>query len=91
MIEDATMAGRHAAPLPADHSPAREESVRVVSGSPTPEEIAAAAIVVATQLSEEASRETTDDDLVRSPWELSQRNMRTPLRRGASAWRFPWA
>jgi hypothetical protein len=64
--------------------------VRDVSGGATPEELAVAAVVIAAQLEEEAARATTDDGPVRSPWAQSQRALRTPLRPGPGAWRFPW-
>ncbi len=73
-----------------DETPAAASAVRVVSGSATPEEVAAVAVVVAGQLAEEAARTTTEDGVVRSRWALSQRNLRAPLRPAPGAWRFPW-
>lgn len=73
-----------------DESTPPSADVRVVSGSATPEELAAVAVVVGAHIEEEIARSTTDDGLVRNPWAVTQRNLRVPLRPGPGAWRFPW-
>jgi hypothetical protein len=72
------------------HSRSGVPSVQPLSGGATPEELAAVAVVISAQLEEEAARSTADDGPVRNPWAVTQRNLRTPLRPGPGAWRFPW-
>ena len=62
---------------------APEPVARVVRGTPTPEELAAAIVVVGEAFARETDDATAPDPLVRSRWELSARGLRTPLNRDA--------
>lgn len=88
--------GRHAAAVPAvpavPASPAEEAppvgaDVRVVSGDPTPEELAAVVAVLQRQADEAAS--LGRPEVIVSPrtgWDVSARGLRRPLEHGAGAW-----
>lgn len=78
--------GRHAAPVPADE-PASVADVRVVSGEPTPEELAAVVAVLQRQADEAAAAgraEVVDEP--RTGWQASTRGLRRPLDHGPGAW-----
>ncbi|QSB24893.1 acyl-CoA carboxylase subunit epsilon [Curtobacterium sp. 24E2] len=78
--------GRHAAPVPSDE-PASVADVRVVSGEPTPEELAAVVAVLQRQADEAAAAgraEVVDEP--RTGWQASARGLRRPLDHGPGAW-----
>ncbi len=78
--------GRHAAPVPPDE-PASVADVRVVSGEPTPEELAAVVAVLQRQADEAAAAgraEVVDEP--RTGWQASARGLRRPLDHGPGAW-----
>ncbi|MGY2897692.1 hypothetical protein ACVKXF_000304 [Curtobacterium sp. PvP017] len=78
--------GRHAAPVPTDE-PASVADVRVVSGEPTPEELAAVVAVLQRQADEAAAAgraEVVDEP--RTGWQASTRGLRRPLDHGPGAW-----
>lgn len=62
--------------------------VELLRGEPTPEELAALIAVVTEAYAEEAAGATADDSSSRSGWALSQRGLRTPLRRDLGWGRF---
>lgn len=68
---------------PAD---AAQPVARVVRGTPTPEELAAAIVVASEAYARETADATAPDTAVRSRWELSARGLRAPLNRDAG-WR----
>lgn len=71
----------------AEHSDRAAPRVDVRRGSPTAEELAAVVAVVSTAYTQE-SEDARADDSVRSAWELSQRALRSPLRRDVGWGRF---
>ncbi len=78
--------GKHAAAVPAD-APVAVADVRVVSGAPTPEELAAVVAVLQRQADEVAAAgraEVTASP--RSGWDASARGLRRPLEHGPGAW-----
>ena len=56
---------------------------QIVRGTPTPEELAAAIIVVSEAYSRESADATAPETPARSRWELSARGLRVPLNRDA--------
>lgn len=62
-------------------------NVRILRGSPTPEEIAAVTAVLTAAVVEEASRSEAVPSDGPSAWQRSQRTMRSPLTAGAGRWR----
>ena len=68
------------APSPED-SP--ETVARVVRGTPTPEELAAAIVGVGEAYARETADATAPQTTPRSRWELSARSLRAPLNRDA--------
>ena len=56
-------------------------TIDVLRGAPTEEELAALIAVVSEAYASEAAEAVADDDTTRSAWSLTQRNLRTPLRR----------
>jgi hypothetical protein len=65
------------------------ESIRIIAGSPTPEELAAVTAVLVKAL-EEAAAEQQPTAVRRSAWERSRAPMRIPLTPEYGAWRaFP--
>ena len=62
--------------------------VDVRRGAPTGDELAAMIAVVTEAYAEETAAATADDEAVRSGWSLSQRSLRTPLRRDLGWGRF---
>ncbi len=78
--------GRHAAPVPTDE-PASVADVRVVSGEPTPEELAAVVAVLQRQADEAAAAGRAEFvDEPRAGWQASARGLRRPLDHGPGAW-----
>ncbi|MDQ1074024.1 MULTISPECIES: acyl-CoA carboxylase subunit epsilon [Microbacterium] len=63
-----------------------EAVARVVRGTPTPEELAAAIVVVGEAYARERADATAPEATARSSWELSARGLRAPLNRDAG-WR----
>ncbi|MET0780687.1 MAG: acyl-CoA carboxylase subunit epsilon [Microbacterium sp.] len=62
--------------------------VDVLRGYPTGEELAALIAVVTEAYAEESAGATADDADTRTGWSLSQRSLRTPLRRDLGWGRF---
>ena len=62
--------------------------VDVLRGSPASDELAALLAVVTEAYAEESAGATADDTAARSGWSLSQRSLRTPLRRDLGWGRF---
>ncbi|RLP73974.1 acyl-CoA carboxylase subunit epsilon [Mycetocola manganoxydans] len=62
-------------------------NVRVLRGSPTPEEIAAVTAVLTAAVVEEAARADAVPSDGPSAWQRSQRILRSPLQAGAGRWR----
>ncbi|MDI9892062.1 MULTISPECIES: acyl-CoA carboxylase subunit epsilon [unclassified Microbacterium] len=56
---------------------------RIVRGTPTPEELAAAIVVVSEAYARESADATAPETSARSRWELSARGLRAPLDRDA--------
>jgi hypothetical protein len=66
------------------------ELLRVVAGSPTPEEVAAVtAVLAATEAEAQAHHDAEALPSVPSEWSSAARVVRRPLRRGPGAWRSP--
>jgi hypothetical protein len=59
--------------------------IRITSGAPTDEEVAAVTAVMAAALEQLAEEAFVQDDLAPSAWERSRRGLRRPLVR--NAWR----
>jgi hypothetical protein len=68
--------------------PADSMRVDVLRGAPAADELAALIAVVTEAYAEESAGATADDEAVRSAWALSQRSLRTPLRRDLGWGRF---
>jgi hypothetical protein len=68
--------------------PADSMRVDVLRGSPRSDELAALIAVVTEAYAEETAGATVDDTAARSGWSLSQRSLRTPLRRDLGWGRF---
>jgi hypothetical protein len=64
-----------------------EADLRVISGSPNPEELAAVTAVLAGVLDELAAEQGKREQAATSAWARSQKVVRTPLAPGAGAWR----
>ena len=79
---DATLPG---APETTDAAALR---VDVVRGNPTDDELAALVAVVGESYAQEAADAVADDTRERSAWSLSQRGLRSPLRREAGWGRY---
>lgn len=82
---------RHGGPaLPGPFSTEESErgvDVRVISGSPTADEIAAVTAVLTAAVVEEAAGADAVPSLGPSAWQRSQRILRTPLQAGPGRWR----
>ncbi|ROS61793.1 acyl-CoA carboxylase epsilon subunit-like protein [Frigoribacterium sp. PhB160] len=78
------MTGRHAA---ASSPGADDALLRVVSGSPSAEELAAVTAVLAAVEAAEAAQAATAAVPVETAWSRSQRRLRRPQSRGAGHWR----
>ncbi|WP_420368176.1 acyl-CoA carboxylase subunit epsilon [Curtobacterium sp. L1-20] len=79
--------GRHAAAVPAEEPVSVGADVRVVSGQPTPEELAAVVAVLQRQADEAVA--AGRPELTTSPragWDASARGLRRPLDHGPGAW-----
>jgi len=61
--------------------------IRVLRGSPTPEELAALTAVIHGVVDELAANEATHALRVTTAWQRSQKQLRTPLSPGQGAWR----
>jgi hypothetical protein len=61
--------------------------IRIASGSPTPEELAAITAVLHGVLDELAADEATRTRSTTTAWARSQRDLRAPLRPGRGFWR----
>jgi predicted amidohydrolase YtcJ len=61
--------------------------IRIIGGSPTPEEVAAVTAVLQATLDELAAEEALLSGVRTSAWQRSQRGLRGELRPGAGAWR----
>ncbi|ROP60391.1 acyl-CoA carboxylase epsilon subunit-like protein [Curtobacterium sp. PhB130] len=80
------MSGRHAAAVPAG-APTPVADVQVVSGDPTPEELAAVVAVLQRQADEAAAAGRAQVEVSpRVGWETSARGLRKPLPHGPGAW-----
>ena len=67
---------------PTDSGPAADGMrVDVLRGAPRSDELAALMAVVTEAYAEESAGATADDEAARSAWAISQRTLRTPLRR----------
>lgn len=80
--------GRHAADTAAD-TPSEPvgADVRVVSGDPTPEELAAVVAVLQRQADEAAALGRAEVTVSpRTGWDVSARSLRRPLEQGHGAW-----
>lgn len=78
--------GRHAAAVPSDE-PASVADVRVVSGDPTPEELAAVVAVRQRQADEAAAAGRAAVVVEpRTGWDAAARGLRRPLDHGPGAW-----
>jgi uncharacterized protein (DUF1800 family) len=64
-----------------------DEQFTVVSGNPTPAELAAVAAVLAQAVDEHALDEAKSLVSAPSAWERSQKPVREPLLRGIDSWR----
>jgi hypothetical protein len=74
---------------PSDAAPSADSMrVDVLRGSPRSDELAALLAVVTEAYAEESAGATADDTAARSGWSLSQRSLRTPLRRDLGWGRF---
>jgi hypothetical protein len=68
------------------HAESVTPSIRIIAGSPTPEELAAVTAILAHAL-EEAAAEQEQQVVRRSAWDRSRAALRAPLRPGPGAWR----
>jgi molybdopterin biosynthesis enzyme len=79
--------GRHAAAVPADEPVPVGADVRVVTGDPTPEELAAVIAVLQRQADEAAAAGRAEVTVSpRSGWDASARGLRRPMEHGGGAW-----
>jgi hypothetical protein len=62
--------------------------VDVVRGTPTDDELAALIAVVTESYAQETAAAVADDTATRSAWSISQRGLRTPLRRETGFGRY---
>ena len=65
----------------------RTPEIRILGGSPSPEDIAAVTVVVTQALAELADELGAEAGPAVSAWHRSQRQLRTPLTPGPGAWR----
>jgi hypothetical protein len=70
-----------------DGADAAAASLRIVSGDPTPAELAAVTAVLTAALEEMADDAAGDVAPVVSAWQRSQRPVRGPVPRGRGTWR----
>jgi hypothetical protein len=68
------------------HAESLTPSIRIIAGSPTPEELAAVTAILAHAL-EEAAAQHEHREVRRSAWDRSRATLRTQLRPGTGAWR----
>ncbi|MEO7122853.1 MAG: acyl-CoA carboxylase subunit epsilon [Lacisediminihabitans sp.] len=62
-------------------------SFRVLSGNPTPAELAAVTAVLSAAIDEATATGRRTEERGRSAWQLAQRPIRMPLDRGIGTWR----
>lgn len=62
-------------------------SFRVLSGNPSPEELAAVTAVLAAAIEEATALGKPAKERGQSAWQLAQRPIRMPLERGIGTWR----
>jgi hypothetical protein len=63
-----------------------EPEFELVTGQPTPAELAAVTAVITSMIEDFEDGQATEGPLV-SAWQRSQRSIRTPLHPGTGAWR----
>ena len=80
-------AGGAAGSVPAELADTPVAAIRVVTGSPTEVELAAAHSVIVAVLAEQSVRGAELLDHPVDLWKMSTRTMRSPLAPGAGAWR----
>ena len=68
------------------HAESLRPSIRVIAGSPTPEELAAVTAILAHAL-DEAAAELEQHSVPISAWDRSRTALRAPLHPGPGAWR----
>ena len=68
------------------HAESLTPSMRIVAGSPTPEELAAVTAILAHAL-DEAAAEQEQRPVRSSAWDRSRTALRAPLHPGPGAWR----
>ena len=68
------------------HAESLTPSIRIIAGSPTPEELAAVTAILAHALDEAAS-EQAQEPVRPSAWDRSRASLRSPLHPGPGAWR----
>ena len=68
------------------HADSLTPSIRIIAGSPTPEELAAVTAILAHAL-DEAAAEQALDEVRPSAWDRSRASLRGPLHPGPGAWR----
>ncbi|PCN49268.1 hypothetical protein Csp2054_03565 [Curtobacterium sp. 'Ferrero'] len=79
-------AGKHVAVVPTE-APAPVADVQVVSGDPTPEELAAVIAVLQRQADEVAAAGRAEVTVSpRAGWDASARGLRQPIEHGRGAW-----
>ena len=61
--------------------------IRIIGGSPSPEEVAAVTAVLQASLAELAAEQELLNADAPSAWQRSQRQLRTPLHNAPGAWR----
>jgi hypothetical protein len=68
------------------HAESLTPSIRIIAGSPTPEELAAVTAILAHAL-DEAAAEQEQGEVRASAWDRSRSSLRSPLHPGPGAWR----
>jgi hypothetical protein len=76
----------HEPTTPQASHPEVTTNLRIIAGSPTPEELAAVTAVLAKAL-EEAAVDQQQPAVIRSAWDRSRAALRGPLTPGPGAWR----
>ncbi|KQZ84838.1 hypothetical protein ASD56_00095 [Microbacterium sp. Root166] len=69
-------------------APVGDITIDVHRGAPSDDELAALLAVVSEAYAVEAAHATVSDDAVRTAWSVTQRGLRTPLRRELGWGRF---
>lgn len=73
--------------LGTDETPDATPRFSVIAGNPSPAELAAVSAVLSAAVEEQGDLAPDADPSRQSAWQRSQRGIRTPLTRGAGAWR----